>query len=191
MNNTLKCIFPFGFLSAIAMAIPPAEPPFVFPSDLPPAIYSLPNAGGPYYISFGSSVELDGSASSPAYVAYPYFGPPSDSDPSYSPYFYLPSEIVSYKWDIGVDGTVDFDSSNSITLVDYDYLFSHGFNVGVGSVIPVSLSVSSLDEGLNAAVSQATITVIPEPSSAITSVVLSLGVLFITKIRSRTKRYSE
>ena len=173
------------------MALPPAEPPLVFPSDLPPPIYSLPNSGGPYYISFGSEVQLDGSASSPAYVAYPNFGPPSDSDSSYIPCIYVASEIVSYKWDIGLDGIIDFDSSNPLTLLDYDYFIYNGYDLGIGSVISVGLSVLTADNVLSSSVSPTTITVIPEPSSTITSLALALGVLVIKKYRSRTRRYSE
>ena len=188
MKNILKFTIPFGFISAMAMAIPPAEQPFISPSDLPANVLAVPDSGGPYFVGFGSTIQLDASGSIPAYYLLQFdMGPPFGSDPSSDTfvYSYIPFEIISYKWDIGVDGTIDFASSSPFTLVDYDYLLSNGFNVGTGAVIPVGLNVSSMIDSQNTLISLTTITVIPEPSSTLTAVVLVFGTLVIKKLRSR------
>ena len=116
------------------------------------------HAGGPYDLPNGQALVLDGSGS-------------WDWDEQYT----LGHKIALYEWDLDYDGDYDQSSSSDTATVAFSTLETLHGPLSVNDVFVVGLRVT--DSMGATGTDAATVTVIPEPSSALLTAVGLVGLL--------------
>lgn len=110
------------------------------------------DAGGPYTITSGQALVLDGNES-----------------------WYSVNSIASYQWDLDNNGVFETDAgSNAVFSVDYDDLLAIGLGIGG----PYSIGLQVMDSLGESDTASGTLTITPEPT---TIALLAFGALTLAR----------